>query len=126
MNIDVDDIMLFTSQSVSRLICEYAKQRHVKSLEENAKFLVEQITSYLSEDGAPLAVKKASVEFQVGVMVGVLYKITPIQNEQEYRAAFQSINQLHQNFVAYCKQNENLFVGAYTAMLNPSPPKNKI
>lgn len=125
MNIDVDEIMLLSAQYTSRLVQEYMQQRKVSGLEGKAKFLVDTISQYLSEDRSTLAIKKSAVEYHSAIMIGMMKKMNQIGKVEDYNKFVPTLNELHKNFAAHCQQAEEIFEGVQDNILK-STAKNKI
>lgn len=109
MNIDSNEILLFSTQCASDIVKEYGILNDINALKENATYLLSEISSYLSEDGADVVVRKCAVQWQSGLLISQARKI-PLVSDDARKVAENNINHLHKNFIAQCRENEHLFV----------------
>lgn len=121
MNIDSNEIVLFATQCASDIIKEYGALNNINALKENATYLLSEITSYLSEDGADVAVRKCAVQWQSGLLISQARKI-PLVSDEARKVAVNNTNHLHKNFIDQCRANEHLFVAARAKIEHSSRP----
>lgn len=121
MNIDSDEILLFSTQCASDIIKEYGILNDINALKHNATYLLSAISSYLSEDGADVVVRKCAVQWQSGLLISQARKI-PLVSDEARRVAENNINHLHKNFIDQCRANEHLFVAARAKIEHSSRP----
>lgn len=121
MNIDSNEIVLFATQCASDIIKEYGILNDINALKHNATYLLSAISSYLSEDGADVVVRKCAVQWQSGLLISQARKI-PLVSDEARRVAENNINHLHKNFIDHCRANEHLFVAARAKIEHSSRP----
>lgn len=119
MNIDSNDILLVATQCATDIIKEYGPLNDINSLKENASYLLSEITSYLSEDGADVVVRKCAVQWQSGLLISQARKI-PVVSDDARKVAVNNTNNLHKNFIAQCRASEQLFVQTRNKIENTS------
>ena len=119
MKIDSNEILLFATQCSTDIIKEYGALNDINALKNNASYLLSEITSYLSEDGADVVVRKCAVQWQSGLLISQARKI-PLVSDDARKVAVNNTNHLHKNFIAQCRASEHLFVQTRTKIENTS------
>lgn len=105
MNLDLDEIMVFSSQCASEIVREYAMLCDLKGLPQNLGFLTSQITRYLCKDIENSAIRKCAVNWQVGILISQARKVASV-SENARPEAIKVLNELHKNFVTHCEGYE--------------------
>lgn len=119
MNIDSDEIMLFSSQCASEIVREYAMLSELNGLSTNLGFLTSEISEYLCKDNENAAVRKCAVTWQVGVLVAQARRVPNLSGNIRAEAV-EILNDLHKNFVSHCESHEKTLFHIQNTIQTPT------
>lgn len=110
MNIDMDDIMLFSSQAVTNLMKECGHINTVEEVKENGKSLLAQTVQYLSQDMVNLTSRKCAVQMHLAVMISQARRLSVKLKEKDCIATVDILNNLYEDFIDHCQVFENFLM----------------